>query len=86
MEQKYISSRFPVVFIKQDIKTGFVNITQKGLIKSALEKLGLDVGTANLAMHVHRDSTYGDFNYSRVAGILFYLADLNITYAVNCAA
>ncbi len=84
LEQEDDTGGFLGVHIKRDPNTGFLNITPKGLIKQLLETLGLDVGTANgkltpakgkpLANHAQGEPASGDFNYSRVVGMLSHLA------------
>ncbi len=98
LEQKDDAAEFLSVHFEHNPNTGFLNMTQKGVIKQMFETLGLDVGTANgkftpakgkpLAKHVHGEPASGDFNYSSVVGMLLYLAGHtcpDITYAVDCA-
>ncbi len=72
IEQEDDDTGFLAVHIEHKHKTGFLHMTQRGLIKQVLETLGLDVGTANgkftpsrgnpLVKHAHGDPASGNFN------------------------
>ncbi|KAL7460449.1 hypothetical protein ACHAXS_000903 [Conticribra weissflogii] len=47
VEQEDDTARFLGIHKEHDPKTGFLNMTQKGLIKQELKNLHLDVGTVN---------------------------------------
>ena len=76
-----------------------LEMNQEGLIDHVIEVLGLDVGTVSgkatpaeatlLVRDTNGEVVHGNFSYSSVVGMLFYLSvhsRPDIVYAVNCAA
>lgn len=99
LEQESDAAGFLGVKLTRDETTGFMHLTQSGLIDRIIAALGLDVGTINgkatpaeakpLTKDEDGEAAQGSFNYASVVGMLLYLSGHtrpDIAYAVNCAA
>ena len=99
LEQESDAAGFLGVKLTRDETTGFMHLTQSGLIDRIIAALGLDVGTINgkatpaeakpLTKDEDGEAAQGSFNYASVVGMLLYLyghTRPDIAYAINCAA
>ena len=82
-----------------DPETGFIEMTQTGLIDRIIQALGLDSSNVTvkwtpasrelLVKDLNGPPATGEFNYASVVGMLLYLSGntrSDLAYAVNCCA
>ena len=85
--------------LRGDPETGFIEMTQTGLIDRVIRALGLNLGNITLkwtpasreplVKDLNGPPATGEFNYASVVGMLLYLSgntQSDLAYAVNCCA